>query len=520
MHADSLHLLAAALLALASPIPPPALASSTPPPAPAATSAPPRAASTPTEPAAPLATAARPELARAELPTSFAIEHVRVLPMDSERERVLDDQTLFVRGGRIEALGKDVALPEGVLRIDGRGKFALPGLADMHCHLLSDERIDEEFAGDEFELLLALGLTTIRDPIGKPAHLKWRQELAAGERRGPRLCVGSPQLTARKWPEPFLGRQVTTPDEVRAAVRDFKLAGYDFVKLTFFLTPELFAAAVQESRAQGLRVVGHVGTFVPLQDAIAAHMQLEHLDGWFEALVPSDAPRVGSVSSTDVWQAPNWESLDWLDAKRILPLARRCADERIYSTPTLSFLNTSFGTGRSDEELRASPEWGFVSDEVRRELLDNRARFWEHPPSKERRARYVELRNQITRTLGQVGAKLMAGSDAPEWMLLGGFALHRELESLVAAGLSPYAALAAATRVPHEWLGDLAELGTLERGKQADILLLDADPLAAIGNTRAIAGVAWRGRWLERAELERMLAAARRRLSKAPLRKS
>jgi imidazolonepropionase-like amidohydrolase len=157
-----------------------------------------------------------------------------------------------------------------------------------------------------------------------------------------------------------------------------------------------------------------------------------------------------------------------------------------------------------------------IPPSVRELYLGARTKYWRTAATEARRRRYVEIRNELTRRIAAAGGKIMAGSDTPEWLMAYGWTLHRELEALVAAGLTPYQALEAATRNPAEFLGAEKEWGTIERGKRADLVLVSGNPLEDIRNTSRIAGVAVGGRWLEPAELERLVETASRRLDGAP----
>jgi imidazolonepropionase-like amidohydrolase len=465
----------------------------------------------------------RPAIARSTGPTAIdtiAFMNVNVVPLD--REGVLADQNVLVHDGRVVGMGPaaDTPISERVTRIEGEDRYLIPGLFDMHSHLLSDDRIVDDHAGAELAVILANGVTSIRIPIGKPEHLEYRRLIEAGEMIGPALEVGSPQIAGQAFGATFNGREVKTAEQARQAVRDFHAEGYDFIKLTFFISEEVYAAAVETAAKLGMRVVGHVGPQVRLERALLAGQQIEHLDQYLEALLPEDAPTRNSLSGIGIWQRPNWESLEYIDEARIADLARATAEAGVWNTPTLAFLNSSFGTGRSDRQIADSPDYAFVSAEVREELLRGRDVFWSNPPPEEWRLRYVDLRNRLTRALYDVGAKLMAGSDAPEWLLLYGFTLHRELESFVEAGLPPQAALETATRNPAEWLGVLEETGTIEVGKRADLVLLSANPLERISNTRRIEGVMLGGQWLSRIALDFLLDRSAAELSQANLREA
>jgi imidazolonepropionase-like amidohydrolase len=446
-------------------------------------------------------------------PGTFAITNVTVVPMTGPL--VIAAATVVVRDGRIEQVGPaaTVTLPKDGRRIDGRGRFLIPGLADMHTHLFADEaETPDAAAPDEFGVMLANGVTAIRLMIGTPQHLHLRGEIAAGRLAGPQLWVASPQVTGR---QDVNSRVVTTPDEARTAVADIANAGYDFVKLTLAIPPDVYEAIVGEAARQGIRVVGHVDPRVGVARALAAGQHIEHLDNYLESVLAEAAPARTSVSDINLFRLENWNSLDHVDDAKVVAIAKATAAARTWTTPTLTLFKVAFGLGQSDEEMKNRPDWRLQPPKHRDLYLGAHRKFWASPPSLARRQRYVEVRNRIVKEIAAAGGRILVGSDTPEWFLGYGFTVHREMENLVAAGLSPYEALAAATRNPAEFLHAGAEWGTIEAGKRADLVLLDANPLDDIRNTTRIAAVSVGGRWLERPELQRMIERAAATLNAA-----
>jgi imidazolonepropionase-like amidohydrolase len=430
---------------------------------------------------------------------------VNVIPMD--RERLLKDQTVIVRAGRIAEIGPAARIkaPNDAQIIEGRGKYLIPGLIDMHTHLFSDDDFPDELAGDELMVMLATGVTTIRLMIGTPEHLVLRQKVARGELLGPTLYVASPEFTGRKPRGVFNGRVVTTPDEARLAVRECKAAGYDFIKLTTQITRPVYDAVIEEAGNSNIRVVGHVDTQVGLRRALEAGQQIEHLDSYMETVLKDDSPIKVSVSDVGVWRKPNWESLDYIDERKVADVARATGKAGIYSTPTLTFFKLTFAVEQSEDDLRSRPDYRFFPQKMRESRHAAHRRFWTDPPTPERRQTYQRVRNQLVKAIHDAGGKIMAGSDTPEMFLLYGYTLHRELKSLVEAGLTPYEALEAATRTPAEYLKGLKIFGTIGRGKRADLVLLEANPLDDIANTEKRAGVMVRGRWFTESDLKKKL---------------
>jgi imidazolonepropionase-like amidohydrolase len=426
---------------------------------------------------------------------------VNVIPMD--RERVLANQTVIVRDGKIAKIGDAarVKVPTDAVRIDGAGKYLIPGLVDMHTHLLSDsDEFPDSIAPDELRVMVANGVTTVRFMIGTPELLQLRARSAAGEIVAPTIYVASPHLTGREQGNNFV---VKTTEEAREAVRRSKAAGYDFIKVTTFVPSLIYESAVDEARKIGIRVAGHADSrFVGVERAWKAGQQIEHLDGYMELLLRPDAPMKGSVSDLYIYNPANWASFDHMDESKIPEIARRTVASNPFVNPTQHFMKNTFGLPRSEESIRAQPDFRFYPEKVQQQWLDfyKKNRFINTVPF-DKRAGWVELRNKIIKAIYDAGGKIMAGSDTPEFLWLYGFSQHRELKALSDAGLPNYAVLAAGTRNAHEWLGSIGRSGTIEKGKAADLILLDANPLDDISNTERRAGVMLKGKYYPQAEL-------------------
>ena len=255
-------------------------------------------------------------------PGLIAVTDVAVIPMTSET--VLRGQTVVVRDGRIATIGASatVAIPAGARRIDGTGKYLIPGLVDMHTHLYSDDVTPDSAGPAEIGVILANGITAARLMIGTPEHLVLRRDVIDGRIVGPQLWVASPQFAGRTYEN---GVVVTTPEEARAAVRTVADAGYDFIKLTLQISRPVFDAIVDEAARRRIRVVGHVDPQVGVARAIEAGQQIEHLDNYFVAVLADSAPMRTSVDGGGVFQLPAWASLDHIDDRKIARIAGQTA---------------------------------------------------------------------------------------------------------------------------------------------------------------------------------------------------
>ena len=438
---------------------------------------------------APIATQASTPEEGAKAPTAtLALVGVNVLPM--EGDDALMDQTVLVEGDRIVLMGPTAAtlVPASAVQVDGRGRWLMPGLADMHLHLQQGTGTDTDNAGLQMKLLVANGVTTARALGAAPTGLELRARVSKGEVLGPRLLVAGPS---------FHGKSVTSPEAARQRVREQKAAGFDLLKTHGGLGRETYDAMMAEAKAQGLRVSGHVTPDVGLEHALASGQQVEHLDGWLAALLPpGDAAKVDQIDFSD--------ALERMDPARIPALAQATKKAGVWSSPTMDLFELLANADRLDA-LRARQELRYVPAAA----VEAWAKALSDPELAgapvERRQRFVELRRQALRGLHAAGAGLLVGSDSPQLFMVTGFAVHREMEAMAAAGLPPRAVLEAATRGAAEYLGESDEWGTVTPGKRADLLLLDADPREDVRNASAISGVVLRGRWLPRAELDAML---------------
>ena len=422
---------------------------------------------------------------------TIAFTGVNVIPMD--KERVLKNKTVLVRGGRIAEIGDEgkVKIPADALKIDGRGKFLMPGIVDMHLHLSPGEGVADDLPSQQIRLLLANGVTTMRNMIGHPTHLVLRDKINRGEIVAPQIFTAG---------TPILINNTPTVEAAIKTVTDQKKAGYDLLKVHEGLSPEIYDAIVKTAREVGIPFAGHVTATVGFNRARAAKQSsIEHLDNYLQSAV-SESAKIDITTS----QIVLGETLKNVDEKKFPLLAKETAKAGIANTPTLLLFKIVVSDTKPEEYLRWE-EMKYVPEKMRQNFAKQKSGTLGIPGTAEEKKLYLELRNSLVRELYKAGAKIVVGPDSPQLFLVPGFATHREMQALAEAGLSNYAVLEAATRNGAENLGMLKEFGTIETGKRADLLLLDANPLENIANAKKIAGVMVRGKWLSKTDLQKML---------------
>jgi imidazolonepropionase-like amidohydrolase len=406
---------------------------------------------------------------------AVAFVNVTVVPMDSDG--AVADQTVIVRGGVIVEVGPAarVRVPAGALRIDGRAKYLMPGLAEMHGHL-PNPNAGAEITETVLFLYVANGVTLVRGMQGNTAHLDLKRRIAAGELLGPRLFVPGPQLS---------GNSVPTADSGRRLVEAQQAAGFDHVKIQEFLSREAYDTIVATAKRVGIAFAGHVPDAVGVPHALASGQRsIDHLDNYVET--------VGGPNSAD-------------DARIGQIVAATCA-AGTWTVPTLALWEVLLGTddpavlGRRAELRYVPPQWR--ANWARQAAAQQQ----QNSPPAATRAATVALRRRILKALQDAGCPIALGTDSPQTYSVPGFSIHREMASMAAAGLTPQQILTAGTRNIARYYGAEREFGTVTVGRRADLILLEANPLSDVANVARRAGVMVNGRWLPEGEIQARLA--------------
>jgi imidazolonepropionase-like amidohydrolase len=415
---------------------------------------------------------------------TVAFVNVNVIPMD--RETVLADQTVVVTGGKIASIGPaaKAQVPAGAAKVDGKGKYLMPALAEMHAHVPGGQAPDAAVERVIF-LYAANGIGTIRSMLGHPRHIPLRERLAKGELFGPRMWTSGPS---------FNGNSVTSPDVAMQMVKDQKAAGYDFLKIHPGVSRESFDAMDGVADGLGITFSGHVPADVGVHRALEAkYATIDHLDGYVEALAPAGSPAS---------QAFGLNLMSVVDESKIPDLIAKTKASGVAQVPTEILLENWVGP-QSAESMAAWPEMKYTQPGEVQKWTEAKKKFDEFP--REAREKFIGIRRRLIKDMHAAGVMILLGSDGPQIWNVPGFSAHRELGTYVAAGLTPYQALVTGTRNVAAFFKVETEAGTATAGKRGDLILLDANPLADIANTMKIRGVMLGGKWMSREEIQKRL---------------
>jgi imidazolonepropionase-like amidohydrolase len=448
---------------------------------------------------------------------ALAITHVAVI--DATGTAPQDDMTVLIADEHITAVGpsRSVAIPRGSQVLDASGRFLVPGLADMHAHLTG---ASEPTGSREFilPLLLANGITSVRDMGGDlDALLKLRHEIESGQLQAPRIFFAGPYLDGSP---PFFQPSLVVTNSTEAAddVHFLISRGADFIKVQSNLSREAYFAIADVCRRGQITFVGHVPDHVTAAEASdAGQKSIEHLTGVLRACsgeepslmrkqfaaAPLKATIGQSVNRELAWQI---ELLQSYSEEQTSALIAKFLRNQTWQVPTLILLrNDAFPTPENDPSrdsrrkyipLRVLANWENGTKDRDKGATAEEFRL---------RSRLMQASLRIVGKMNAAGVPMMAGTDTTAPYVFPGSSLHEELALLVQAGLTPMQALQAATRRPAEFFGKLQTQGTIEPGKIADLLLLDANPLEDIHNTEKIRAVILRGKLLDRNALDELL---------------
>lgn len=415
------------------------------------------------------------------VPEAYAIANVTVI--DTNSGAAHPDMTVVVRGNRIASVGKETSLPDNARVIDGRGKFLIPGLWDMHVHLSWTTE-------SALPLLLANGVTSVRDLGSRLEQLDaWRANIASGVMAGPRIFRAGPILNGQS----FNAYQLVpgNPDETRGAARALHAAGVDFLKVHRRFPRDSYFALVDEAKKLGLTVVGHIPmTVSPAEASDAGQATIEHTETLFEGTFAAfirDQPMPDAVRR-------------WRDTPEANALFAKFVANGTPVTPMLVAVHSIVQT--LDRTRPPDPRRRYVARSLHAETEKLLAKA-KPGALEEWKAMAAELR-AVTGQMARAGVTLLAGSDIAS-SRVPGFTLHDELALLVQSGLTPLQALQSATRAPARVMKKEEDHGAVEAGNVADLVLLDGNPLVDIHNTQRISAVIFDGTYLDRTRLDALL---------------
>jgi imidazolonepropionase-like amidohydrolase len=444
-------------------------------------------------------------------PSSDLVVISNVNVVDVRSGAILADQTVILQGSHIASIdpSKSAKAPRNATTVNGRGYFLIPGLWDMHVHLV----FGDWFPGARditLPMLIANGVTGVRDMGSELETVQdWRHDIGEGRMLGPRIRTSGPMLDGPK-PRFPSSIAITTPEDGRRAVDDLKRRGADFIKLQSLIPREAVFAIADEAKKQGIAFEGHVPDAVRASEMSEAGMKsFEHLIGIFEGSSPKEDDFLRGGKTVGAFLAS-------YDPARGAALAALLAKNQTWQCPTLVWERggnlidaTDFAKDGRAKYVPASwktKTWKRFTDEILQGYATDDLAA---------RKRFIEKELEMVQLLHKAGVPFLAGTDTPPGVyIFPGFSLHEELQRFVAAGFTPLEALQTATLNPARFFGTEARLGTIEKGKLADLVLLKANPLEDISNTQKIAAVFVDGRYYSSEDLEKMLrgveAAARR----------
>lgn len=404
---------------------------------------------------------------------------------------IADGMDLLVENGTISEVGSNIAL-EDALIIDGRGRYVMPGLAEMHAHIPSPQW-GRDNTEETLFLYLANGVTTIRGMLGHPVHLELRKQALNKEILSPRIFTSSPSVN---------GNSVKSIKEAIAKVTQYKKDGYDFLKIHPGLTNEVFNQVVQTANEVGIGFSGHVPVVVGVEHAIkSGYSSIDHVDGFLEGLVPESANV--SPDQNGFFGYKFSHLADQSQIERLIFLTKK---HKVWVVPTQSLFVRWFSPTEPEKIAENSPEFRYMPKSTVDQWIRNKKSLIDGSDfTIEKYVLFTDIRHRLIKSLHENGHGLLLGSDAPQVFNVPGFSIHHELSSVIDIGLSPLEAIQTGTINPASFFNMEGQFGEIIEGASADIILLENNPIDDIANLRNPDGVMVRGIWLDRDTIDKRL---------------
>jgi hypothetical protein len=430
---------------------------------------------------------------------TLVIKNVSVINMKDSI--VKKNQTVTIQGNKIISASIKALIPKSATIIDGKGKYLIPGLWDMHAHTLTDRRYEYSFP-----LLIANGITGVREmgsnlPIEEINQI--RKDVEEGKMLGPRFGAVTYRILDGPGSQFGVATIIPSGDSGRAVVRTFKQTGADFIKPYNLLSRESYIAIADEARKENIPVEGHVP--FSMTAAEVSNLGQKTIEHDFDILVSCSKQEneLRKDLRQQTWgqaEAKAAVTYDEQKAKRLFALFVR---NGTWMCPTIAFYKPMWWIADENEVLK---------DTLLKYISKSQIEGWHtpfqrlsHNTVEEYRKKHYEMRSRIVKEMHDAGVHILAGTDTGSPFSLPGFSLHNELQALVDAGLSNIEALRAATIYPAKFLEKEKDFGSIEKGKIADLVLLDANPLENISNTKKIYAVIVNGKLFERQDLDGLL---------------
>lgn len=424
-------------------------------------------------------------------PTATLISNAHIV--DIRDGTILENQQIVIDSGKIKQIASSMENADKyTTTIDGSGKYIIPGLAEMHAHIpppTTDAKRIEEI----LFLYLSNGITTIRGMLGDPLHLDLREKAKKGEIVSPRIFTSSPSLN---------GNSVTSIEEAKEKVTAYQNDGYDFLKIHPGIQLEIFNQIVKTANEVGIPFSGHVPVDVGIRHALESkYASIDHVDGFLEGLVPESEnvdPTANGFFGYAFTPLAKTENID--------ELVQMAKENEVWIVPTQSLFERWFAPISAAELLR-QPEMKYMPEATLANWKSTKDRYMSHEDFNEKQwQRFDSIRKQLIKKLSDDGHGMLLGSDAPQLFNVPGFSIHHEIQGMLDSGMSTEEILKSGTINPAIFFDMQDTFGEIKEGLDADLVILNANPLEDLKALQQISGVMLQGKWMPKTEIDKRLA--------------